>query len=254
MRYNNLIKYLIKHKWWVLLAALTIISAAFRFWRLGYINEYIFDEVYYAKMAQDYIIGVSFFDVHPPMVKLIIELGIRLFGDNSVGWRFFEAFFGTLIVPLTFLIADKLFNNKRVAFLAALFISIDGLMLVQSRTALLDSPLIVFDLAAYLTFLICLDTVSKVKAKWWLLGTGIFLGLAAASKWTAIAPFLVIFSFPLYYRKKSLNVPAWYAAIALGIVPFVIYIASFLANHGPSGFFEYVITWHQQTWNYQATL
>ncbi|GAC1489647.1 MAG: hypothetical protein NVS2B14_01090 [Chamaesiphon sp.] len=54
------------------------ISVFLRFWGLGRFNTLVFDEVYYAKFANDYLMGTSFFNAHPPLSQYIIAIGIWL--------------------------------------------------------------------------------------------------------------------------------------------------------------------------------
>ncbi|MEK7460756.1 MAG: phospholipid carrier-dependent glycosyltransferase, partial [Patescibacteria group bacterium] len=263
-------------EFWILLS-LTLASVILRFWRLGWPGEIVFDETYYAKWGHDYLQGIKFFDVHPPLGKLLIGIGGQVFGSDPasglgpVGWRFAVALFGLFIVPLTYLVARKLFtdsgqlirhsefriqNSRRIAALAAFFVLIDGLILVQTRIALLDSFLVTFSLAAYLSFLHYRDATQAKEANLRLLATGIFLGLALATKWTAVAPFGVIF---IWWWSLHRAVPPTSFLTKLAsflIIPLGIYIASFTLNvRDPGvGFWHYLFDWHRQTWNFHEHL
>jgi len=153
-----------------------------RFWNLGTPDSLVFDEVYYVDGARDYLAGgvevtngVAEFVVHPPLGKWLIALGIALFGDTSTGWRIASAVIGTLSIVLIYLVAKRLFNSDYLALVAAGLMTIDGLHLVMSRTALLDIFLMFFLIAAFLALL-----YEKHLA------TAIFLALALATKWSAV--------------------------------------------------------------------
>lgn len=153
-----------------------------RFWNLGTPDSLVFDEVYYVDGARDYLAGgvevtdgAAEFVVHPPLGKWLIALGIALFGDTSTGWRIASAVIGTLSIALIYLVAKRLFNSDYLALVAAGLMTIDGLHLVMSRTALLDIFLMFFLLAAFLALL-----YEKHLA------TAIFLALALATKWSAV--------------------------------------------------------------------
>jgi len=153
-----------------------------RFWNLGIPDSLVFDEVYYVDGARDYLAGgvevtdgAAEFVVHPPLGKWLIALGIALFGDTSTGWRIASAVIGTLSIALIYLVAKRLFNSDYLALVAAGLMTIDGLHLVMSRTALLDIFLMFFLLAAFLALL-----YEKHLA------TAIFLALALATKWSAV--------------------------------------------------------------------
>jgi predicted membrane-bound dolichyl-phosphate-mannose-protein mannosyltransferase len=87
------------------------------------------------------------FVVHPPLGKYLIGAGMWLFGpDNSFGWRFV---FGTALVLLLFLVARSLTNSTVFATVASFLLAIDGLGIVMSRVALLDTFLAFFVLLAF---------------------------------------------------------------------------------------------------------
>lgn len=160
-----------------------------RFFRLGTPSGYIFDEVYYAFTAKEMLHGnaaawewwntppegVAYEWTHPYLGKEFIVLGMKLFGENAFGWRFFSAFFGTGIIILIYFIALKLFKNRLIALLAAFIATMDGLLLVMSRIAMQDICFTFFSLLALLCFLYNRKLL-----------TGIALGLAVATKWTGV--------------------------------------------------------------------
>ena len=75
---------------------------------------------------------------------------MALFGaDSSVGWRFATALFGTLAVLLLYVVALTLTRSIGVATAAAGLMAIDGLAIVLSRVALLDTFVMFFTLLAF---------------------------------------------------------------------------------------------------------
>ena len=96
------------------LAFVLLLGGLVRFINLSSPAELVFDEVYYVNGAQDYLKnGVETdgakpeFIVHPPVGKWAIAAGIKIFGDNSFGWRFSAALVGTLSILLSFLVDRK---------------------------------------------------------------------------------------------------------------------------------------------------
>jgi dolichyl-phosphate-mannose-protein mannosyltransferase len=168
------------------LAPISIIigfALTLRLWRLNLPKGYIFDEVYYAKNAASLITdgvelneqGESEFVVHPPLGKWLIGIGIKLFGNNEFGWRVIAALVGSASVLLIYLIVQRLFNSLFLSNIAAALFALDGLHLVMSRVALLDIFLMFFILLAFYLIL---------RNDLWL--SGVVIGLAAATKWSAV--------------------------------------------------------------------
>lgn len=250
----------------VAIAPVLIAVAAFalRLFDIGAIKTMIFDEVYYVDGARDLLkYGVEVtgsqpeFVVHPPVGKWMIASGIKIFGDNPLGWRFATALVGALMILIVALIAHRLFYSPILTALASALMAIDGLALVHSRTALLDNFLAFFILSATYFFI--------SRKYWW---TGLFLGLALATKWSALY-FIVIFALIALYRVfthhtgKDLIRPTLSRFAAFGLLPLFIYITSwwgwFASSRGwsrnySSNIFTSFIHYHQEMLNFHTGL
>jgi dolichyl-phosphate-mannose-protein mannosyltransferase len=182
-----------------------VISVILRFWDLGRFNEFVFDEVYYAQFANNYLTNTKFFNSHPPLSQYLIAIGIWI-GDrlpigqettntltgslhSTFSYRWMNALIGSLIPPLVAALAYQLSQRMSYVFLAALFISLDGLFLVESRYALNGIFLVFFGLLGQLLVLLAIDSS---RNNYWLLilGAGISFGASIACKWNGLS-FLV---------------------------------------------------------------
>ena len=193
-----------------------------RLWRLNLPTGYIFDEVYYAKNANSLIRngvelnaqGQAEFIVHPPLGKWLIGIGIKIFGNDEFGWRISAAVIGTLSVVLIYLITKELFKSVFLSNIAAALMALDGLALVMSRVALLD---------IFLMFFILLAFYFLIKNDLWL--SGVAIGLAAATKWSAI--FLIPFFILLTLNSFQIEPVKWVKRAAQFIfMPALIYLIS----------------------------
>ena len=76
----------------------------------SYFNGMIFDEIYHARTAYENIHNLSVYEwTHPPLGKLIIALGILIFGMKPFGWRIMGALFGVGMIPLLYVFAKRIF-------------------------------------------------------------------------------------------------------------------------------------------------
>ena len=103
--------------------------------------------------------------------------------------------FGAILVGLIYLLAATMFRRRRIAVLAAIFVAVDGMSYVMSRIAMNDIFTATFIVAAYLLFWQVWSGRWKGSAWWALPLTGVFIGLAAASKWVgfyALAGLLIL--------------------------------------------------------------
>lgn len=206
---------------------IALISLVLRLINLDSIKTFIFDEVYYVDGARDllkYGVEVSGsqaeFIVHPPLGKWLIAAGIQIFGDNPFGWRIATAVVGSLLILLIALIAHKLFRDPLLTALASALMALDGLALVLSRTSLLDN---------FLTFFVLLATYCFVIKKYW--WTGLILGLALATKWSALY-FILTFAIIACYRAfshhtgKDLIKPTFQRFLQFAVIPVTVYVTS----------------------------
>jgi Gpi18-like mannosyltransferase/4-amino-4-deoxy-L-arabinose transferase-like glycosyltransferase len=196
---------------WVLVA-ITVLALALRLWHLGQPTELVFDEVYFVEQGRNYLTGKDFMDPHPPIAKLTIGLGISLIGDTPTGWRTMNAVVGTALVVLIYLLTRTLFLRRPAATIAALFVAMDGLCLVDSRIAVIDIHYVTWAVAAYLA------TTQLVRRRayesvWLTLLIGVLIGLSVGAKL-----FIPFFSFLLVIG--TIILAGWVHARRLGRSPF----------------------------------
>jgi dolichyl-phosphate-mannose-protein mannosyltransferase len=179
-----------------------IISLSLRFWELSRFNELVFDEVYYAKFANNYLTNTKFFNSHPPLSQYLIAIGIWI-GDrlpigqdtkniltgslhSTFSYRWMNALFGSLIPLIVAGVAYQLSQRISYALLAALFISLDGLFLIDSRYALNNIFLIFFGLLGQLLLLMAIDR-NIGYSQLLIAGAGISFGASIACKWNGFS-------------------------------------------------------------------
>ena len=203
---------------------IALASFVLRIINLGLPKGFVFDEVYYVDGARDFLKhGVEIdganpeFIVHPPVGKWLIASGIKLFGNNEFGWRFASAVFGTLLILLFARLVHVLFYSPLLTALGAALMALDGLLLVHSRTALLD---------LFLTFFTVLGVLlwHRNRHIW----AGIAFGLAIGCKWSAIYFVAVIGLIAVYQilvtrdLRKSVK-PIAAKLLQYGLLPVVVY-------------------------------
>jgi dolichyl-phosphate-mannose--protein O-mannosyl transferase len=119
---------------WMLMGGFALLAFVLAVVNLGWPNEKIFDEIYFARAGEEYLKGVPQFEwTHPPFTKLLIALSIALLGDNSFGWRFLNVVIGALEIGVLYAFAKRITASTLFAALAALLLTFDGFHFVEQR-------------------------------------------------------------------------------------------------------------------------
>jgi len=233
---------------WAGPALVTLFGGFLRFYRLGTPHAVVFDETYYVPDAYGILkhgvevnavhsaknrnlvdsllahggthilTSTGEYVVHPPLGKVLIAVGEWLFGLTPFGWRFAVAVVGTLAIFLLARIVRRMTRSTMLGCVAGLLMSLDGLELVLSRTAILDIFVMFWVLAAFGMLVLDRDWARaqlaraalaagatgaagerldgggpRLGIRWRRVLAGVFLGFACASKWNGIW-FLFVFA------------------------------------------------------------
>jgi dolichyl-phosphate-mannose-protein mannosyltransferase len=234
------------------LAVLTFLAAVTRLAAITHPRAIVFDEVYFREYALRYLDGSYFFDLHPPLGKLLLAGWAKLFGvsatvgstDPAVALRLLPALAGTALVAVFYLLLRELTASRRVATLGAALLLLDNAILVESRLILIDSMLLLFGISAITCYLASRRRTGR--AHWiWLTCSAVLAGMAASTKWTGLAALgligLVWFAQALRHRVSwRLALPQ---AGVLVVVPALLYLTVFaihfqlLPHSGPGDAF-----------------
>lgn len=233
-----------------------LIAAACRFPRLSYPPEEIFDEVYHAKAALSYLRGEMPVEwVHPPTAKVLISSAVWLLGYDSFAWRLAPAIAGSLLAPVFFLLARRVLPSERAALIATALLLVDGVYLVQSRTAMTNIFAVLFQVTA--AYALVRAVLAERLPFPWMLALGLALGLAISTRWTSLwaLGFLGLVLVATRWRKPI----AWrdppLVAMAFVVMPALVYLASYWCYPvmRPTSV-EHLWNTQKAMWEYHATL
>ncbi|KAI8818483.1 Dolichyl-phosphate-mannose-protein mannosyltransferase-domain-containing protein [Fimicolochytrium jonesii] len=241
------------------LVVVTLLSFVTRCWGIGYPGQVVFDEVHFGKFASYYLRREYYFDVHPPLGKLLLagagwflgydghflfdNIGDDYVANNVpyVGLRLLPATCGALIVPVVFLTLKELGLSVAGATFGALLLVLDNSLITQSRLILLDSMLTLFcvcSIYAWVKFQQHKHEPFSLRWYGWLLMTGAGLAFTTGVKMVGmltIAAVGVAVLFDLWelldYRRglSMRQFSRHFAARALCLIffPLAIYLSFF---------------------------
>ncbi|CAH6718929.1 dolichyl-phosphate-mannose--protein mannosyltransferase 6 [[Candida] jaroonii] len=242
---------------------LTAISAFVRLWRIDLSQSVVWDEAHFGKFGSYYLKHEFYFDVHPPLGKLLVGLSGWLAGYNGhfkfssslsypddcnyVLMRAFNCMFGILCTPIAYRTAVKLGYSQFTIWFISLQVVFEMLSLTLSKFILLDSMLLFFTVLCFY----CLVSIHNLRLQdkilsgegiRWMIATGFSIGCVCSVKWVGILVTAVIGLYTVYdlliktYQLRSKKYPIKFSSylnhwliriVTLIVIPFIIYVASF---------------------------
>ncbi|ODV77798.1 glycosyltransferase family 39 protein [Suhomyces tanzawaensis NRRL Y-17324] len=241
---------------------LTSLSAFVRLYRIHTSNKVVWDEAHFGKFGSYYLKNEFYFDVHPPLGKLLVGLSGYLanydgnfsfesgetFPENCnyVLMRCFNCIFGILCTPLAYKTSLLLGFSQPTTWFICLLVIFEMISLTLSKFILLDSMLLFFTVLSYY----CLINIHVLRnsnlllsyhgIKWSLL-TGISIGCVCSVKWVGLFVTALVGLYTIYdlsiksyqvVSTKTLSAGKYLAhwavrIITLILVPFMIYSICF---------------------------
>lgn len=208
---------------------------------IGLLN---YDEAYYAQKAKEMLSGSNIFVVtlgniplfdNPPFFMWMAALSFKLFGVSAWSAVLPSALFGAGVVCLTYVMSERLFENRWAAFLSGVIMLFPGFFVDYARRGMVDVTLTFMVLSAMYCF------IRGVKQPRWFLGYGLCCAFAILTKSVAgFFPLITGFLFLILTRRHRTLVSAYFLcgmAIALGlgsswyIVNWAIFGSQFIDSH-----------------------
>lgn len=183
--------------------ALCIVSFWTHFWTIQHPANITFDEVHFGNFTNWYTQSRFFFDIHPPLGKIIMFMfanlseydgTIHFEGENGhnykdpayVQLRITPAFFSSMCSPLIYLAMRFSSFSKCASFAAASLVCFDTSLLCEGKFILSDGMLHFFTCLHIMIFCYCLSLPRKsFEFTLWLYLSGFSLGAACSCKNTA---------------------------------------------------------------------
>lgn len=238
---------------------LLVLAFLTRFLFLYYPAQVVFDEVHFGKFVSAYFTHQYYFDIHPPLGKLMIASFASLFGFqgdfdfNLIGenynpyylfiLRFLPAFFSALFVVLIYWFSLILGFSKKAAFLAGFFVLFDNAILGQSKFILVDIFLLFFGFASLLFFFLARKMENKKNLIYYLI-SAVFAGLSFSVKWTGLSFLGLILAFLFLDFLNEIKIKKYLLKLSIFIlIPFLAYVLIFaihfsqLKQSGPGSAF-----------------
>ncbi|KZF20608.1 glycosyltransferase family 39 protein [Xylona heveae TC161] len=246
----------------------TLLSFFTRMYKISQSNIVTWDEAHFGKFGSHYLKREFYFDVHPPLGKMLVGLSGYMAGYNGsfefksgdtypeevnyAFMRIFNATFGALCVPVAYFTARELDLKRAAVWLVTLMVLFENSYATISRFILLDSMLLFFTF----TTVLCWARFHKLQKQsfsieWWtwLCLTGFSIGCVCSVKWVGLFCTALVGLYTvedLWTKFGDVKMPKVELAshlfarvIGLIVIPTLVYMFSFwvhfliLENSGP---------------------
>ena len=228
----------------------------------SYLNSTYFDEIYHARTAFEHLHGMNAYEwTHPPLGKVLMMVGVQIFGMTPFGWRFMGALVGVLMVPLMYLMVKQLTKDTKLSFIAMALMALDSMHFTQTRIATIDSYAVFWIMLMYLfMFRYCQMSWNRESLGRTLVPLGlcgVTMGIAWATKWVGLyasAGLAILFFWTVYRRlreafalrragqaqpfsqsMKSLVITLAFCVVFFIVIPVLIYYFSYYWLLKPEG-------------------
>lgn len=242
-----------------------------------YMTGTMFDEIYHGRTAYEFLHGlVTYETTHPHLGKILISVGILLFGMNPFGWRFMSVIFGILLIPLMYLFAKKMFKNTFIAAVTTGLITFDCMHYTLSRIATIDIIAAFFILLMYYYMYryFVEDSLYRASASSMqdkfppknvylpLALSGVSMALGIATKWTGVyagaglAVLFIWYTITHFPKKQTLKL-FFFCCLFFIAVPLIIYTLCFIPVVGYSeynGLIDKAVQGTKYMFDYHANL
>lgn len=187
---------------------------------------------------------LSFSD-HPPLVFLVQNFFMKIFGENNFAFRLPSALLGIISVYLIYLIGRRLFSENIGLIAAAIYATtLNGVFI--SRLALQEGYVIFFLLLASYFFI---RVLSDGKFFIW---TGATLGLGMLVKYNVFILAPIFLSYLFIFRRDVFRNKRFWLAIGLAVLissPIIIYNYNLYKTFGHFDFqISYILGQNPEVW------
>jgi dolichyl-phosphate-mannose-protein mannosyltransferase len=175
-----------------------------RLWRFQHPNQIVFDEVYFGNFTNDYVNRRYFFDIHPPLAKLLIFAITTTAGyTGDITFSPLGAYYNLdfyvmfRLVPIVFssFVPVFLYFSLRVSMFSRLSSLVPSLLILFDLSTVIEGRLIITDgiLQFFTVLSICLCCYlvrfRPYSRTWYcsLILTSVFLSCAISCKYTAFS-------------------------------------------------------------------
>ncbi|KAL0782602.1 hypothetical protein CaCOL14_000507 [Colletotrichum acutatum] len=234
----------------------TAVAIFTRLWRIGISDIVTWDEAHFGKFGSHYIKHEYYFDVHPPLGKMLVGLSGVLAGYNGsfefksgekypedVDYTFMRAFnalFGILCIPMAYYTARELNLRRPAVWLVTLMVLCENSYTTISRFILLDSMLLFGTVATVLCWAKFHNQRNDAfEPEWffWLFMTGLSIGCVCSVKLVGlfVTSLVGLYTIEDLWTKfgntkmpvTTLGAHVVTRVVGLIIVPFLVYMLSF---------------------------
>ncbi|MFZ0926001.1 MAG: glycosyltransferase family 39 protein [Halobacteriota archaeon] len=206
--------------------AIVIIGLFLRVYCLGASNLFVDEAVsiYIAKLSLSQLLQTQAqLDLNPPLYAFVLHYWMVLFGDSEFSVRFLSVVFGTLAIPMTFVVGRQLFDEE-VGLLGALILAVSSFNVQFSQTARMYSLMLLLALLSMYFFLSFLRRNTLSISVGYVLATTLLLYTHVYGVFVLLAQNIYLIGLFLLATEKIVRLRQWIVLQAIVVGLFAAWI------------------------------
>ena len=203
-----------------------------------YFDQTMFDEVYHGRTAYEFLHKLPIYEnTHPPLGKILIAIGVAVFGMVPFGYRIICLIFGSFMIPVVYLFALRLTGKREYGLLAGILMCTEFMHYTLARIATIDIIVAFFVLCMFYGVYAFIQD-EKYR---YLLFAGLSSAFGVATKWTALYALFglaIILFIWMYLKFREVgfvkeNRKQWFVFVgtclgAFIVLPAIVYVLSYI--------------------------
>lgn len=208
---KTVVQFITKNYFKTFVLASALLAIARILWVVFYEVDLFTEEAQYWLWTQN--LDLSYYS-KPPLVAYANYISAYLFGNNELSVRINAIISGFLLALVVFKFAEELFDSKKLAFFSGIILLVMPFYQYTSVFFTTDSLIILF---WTITQYFQLKALKYNEGRYWVF-TGVFLGMAILSKYTALAYYPVIGLYALLFKPDMLRNKYFYMSMLVSVL------------------------------------
>ncbi len=218
-------------KYGIALLAIVSLGLLLRVYNLGAASVYM-DEAFtvaIAKLSVPNLIAADTGDTNPPLYYLLLHYWIDLFGTSESAVRLLPALFGTLAIPVAYLVGRQLFDRE-AGIWGALLLAVSSFNIYYAQETRMYSLMVLLALVSMYFFLRLVQQASTAVSVGYVLSTALLLYTHVYGLLILVIQNVYVLTLLLLAEHRPLQLRRWLPLQAIVVALFIPWMVVYITH------------------------